>query len=584
MFPANSVPKYERRVFGRLVRLGASSPTHKLIIHGQGSGDPQALDIGTNLNEALRTFQTQDEIRKSCLWIDAVCINQKDNYEKSWQVASMKSIYEQAAVVLAWLGPSVDTDKKAFEMLDNVESRLEESGPDLTEVQFGEFAEVLAKDDGSGGKAIQKLIERPWFQRVWIQQEFLAAREVHFFCGDYFCRWEALFIASTTIKNLQRVTWAKAAGQVLAWDDVEDKLFGLHMASHGTDMFRMRCDFQSNKNIYSLWDLLLAAKAGEIRSTDPRDTIFALLGLSSDSSTLGINVNYDLTPQTCFIQASKALLRQGHLRLLWLASLSKVVQDLPSWVPDWSGEWDLTTFITTYCKREIRWDLPGSDDGNFTAGSSCESSLSFKTVDSRELLVIRGLFYNQILATSAILANCEDYNPFKYLLRAIELIRSMANDCIPPVKLDTEVIVRTLLQDIESKYDGHNILTPLNAITASTRLTSELLAKLTDYVINDRSAPNNDLNKLYSFLAIRMSGLENRRIFITCDGSLGLGSAWIKSGDIVVVFHGAEVPFIIREDCTTCDVYNLMSEAYVDGIMYGHLVQGESEACEFQIY
>ncbi len=83
------------------------------------------------------------------------------------------------------------------------------------------------------------------------------------------------------------------------------------------------------------------------------------------------------------------------------------MKDLPSWVPDWSGEWYLRAYITAYCKRDIRWDLPGSEDSNFTAGSSYEYNLSFKTVNSRELLVIRGVFYDRILAASGILTNWE---------------------------------------------------------------------------------------------------------------------------------------------------------------------------------
>ncbi|KAF4631813.1 hypothetical protein G7Y89_g6321 [Cudoniella acicularis] len=127
----------------------------------------------------------------------------------------------------------------------------------------------------------------------------------------------------------------------------------------------------------------------------------------------------------------------------------------------------------------------------------------------------------------------------------------MANGCTPPVNLNTQAIVATLLHDTESKYDGHNILTPLDDINASTRLSSELLAKLTDYFLNDRGTPNADLQKLYSFLTVKVTYLQNRQIFITVNRSLGIGSAWIKPGDIVAVFHGAEVPFVLREDCAS---------------------------------
>ena len=39
------------------------------------------------------------------VWIDAICINQSDQVEKSTQVAIMSDIYRAASSVVAWLGP-----------------------------------------------------------------------------------------------------------------------------------------------------------------------------------------------------------------------------------------------------------------------------------------------------------------------------------------------------------------------------------------------------------------------------------------------------------------------------------------------
>lgn len=564
---------------------GNPFPARKLIVNGEGAEYPQALYIGPNINEALQSFRSQETIRETYLWIDAICINQTDNDEKSWQVACMKSIYEQAIDVLAWLGPPDIMSKSAVDMLNFLDHRLVETGPDLKEERFKEFEEVLTKDRGSGGNDILKLIGRPWFKRIWIQQEFLVAREVEFVCGEYFFRWEVLFVASTTIKNLLRFAFRKTLGQNLGRDNIEREILGLHPSiNYETDMFRMRCDFQGNEDVYSLWDLLLSAKAGGVQSTDPRDNVFALLGLASDSSTLGIAANYNLTPQDCFIKVSKALLGQGHLRLLWFASHRKIMEDLPSWVPDWSSEWELECYGLSYCKRDLLRDRAESNDGHFTAGNSCESSLNFKTVESRELLVIRGFVHDRILAASPIFGNHEQYNPFEYLLRVIEMIKNTANGCVPPVSIDTQVMIRTLLFDTELKYDGHGMLDPLDNTNVSIRLTSELLAKITDYVMNDRGEPNDDLNNSESYLEIKMANLQDHRIFITSSGCLGVGWAWIKPGDIVAVFHGAEVPFILREDCVSCQIYNLMGEAYVHGIMDGEMAKGRSDDREFQIY
>ena len=46
------------------------------------------------------------------LWVDAVCINQQDDMEKSEQVKMMRDIFSSAQKVLAWSGEaSYDSDE-----------------------------------------------------------------------------------------------------------------------------------------------------------------------------------------------------------------------------------------------------------------------------------------------------------------------------------------------------------------------------------------------------------------------------------------------------------------------------------------
>ncbi|OCL06521.1 hypothetical protein AOQ84DRAFT_296869 [Glonium stellatum] len=44
-----------------------------------------------HLAAALRRFHREDQVR--CLWVDAVCIDQSNNDEKSHRVQRMRSIY-----------------------------------------------------------------------------------------------------------------------------------------------------------------------------------------------------------------------------------------------------------------------------------------------------------------------------------------------------------------------------------------------------------------------------------------------------------------------------------------------------------
>ena len=49
------------------------------------------------------------------IWVDAVCMNQIDDAEKSWQVQMMDKIYLRAARTLVYLGPSTKTSNEAVQ-------------------------------------------------------------------------------------------------------------------------------------------------------------------------------------------------------------------------------------------------------------------------------------------------------------------------------------------------------------------------------------------------------------------------------------------------------------------------------------
>jgi hypothetical protein len=67
------------------------------------------IPITQNLFEGLQRIRVPN--RSIRIWIDAICINQNDNAERSEQVAKMAEIYRGARTVLVWLGEGEDTEK-----------------------------------------------------------------------------------------------------------------------------------------------------------------------------------------------------------------------------------------------------------------------------------------------------------------------------------------------------------------------------------------------------------------------------------------------------------------------------------------
>ena len=114
---------------------GTNDPVQKIIIRtpkeesiGTGKSRLQSIVTGTiikkrvyvrpNLEDALRQFRdTQEDV---LLWIDALCINQSDQEEKSRQVARMAEIYSRARDVLIWLGKEYNASSTAMEFIPKI--------------------------------------------------------------------------------------------------------------------------------------------------------------------------------------------------------------------------------------------------------------------------------------------------------------------------------------------------------------------------------------------------------------------------------------------------------------------------------
>src|SRR5437016_725887 len=66
----------------------------------------RTIFITVNLHKALRRTRCTD--RPRILWVDAICINQRNNKECSYHVSFMNKIYDKAKRVLVFMGDDQD--------------------------------------------------------------------------------------------------------------------------------------------------------------------------------------------------------------------------------------------------------------------------------------------------------------------------------------------------------------------------------------------------------------------------------------------------------------------------------------------
>lgn len=127
--------------------------------NGQAKPKPvlfQKFQVSANLKRLLVDFQPR-ATTITPLWIDALCINQKDKDEVNSQVQQMRKIYQSAIQVMAQLDVDIDPTDPAFQRLE----LFSHQGADVS----------LLGSDANLWLPLIPLVRNDYWARVWIQQE-----------------------------------------------------------------------------------------------------------------------------------------------------------------------------------------------------------------------------------------------------------------------------------------------------------------------------------------------------------------------------------------------------------------------------
>ncbi|PMD18432.1 HET-domain-containing protein, partial [Hyaloscypha hepaticicola] len=124
--------------------------------------------IPRNLYRALRYLQLKDKPR--LVWVDFFCINQEDAEERQTQVEMMYQIYQGAREVVVDLGHASDGSENLPGLFKDIIVAASE--------EYGIHAKPQTPNTLAGHwHAFKSFLERPWFTRVWIIQEVIAAKK-----------------------------------------------------------------------------------------------------------------------------------------------------------------------------------------------------------------------------------------------------------------------------------------------------------------------------------------------------------------------------------------------------------------------
>jgi hypothetical protein len=554
--------------------------------------DGKTLDVPASAERAIR--RVRKDVNRT-IWIDAICINQADLKERAQQVAIMGEVYSKTAGNLVWLGKSQESTAAAVDVInamwidilcasDNLITFYEST----REPEFNRYSE-LHKISPHDAAPLMTFFSNPWFQRLWCVQEVVLSASGTIICGEFeLPLLKVLRVAQWCWHKAKFLNPPNPLDPSVSYSAVDKAfkgprmLFNLVDIEHG-DVGRRRS--RGDKlYIFELLDYSM-----QFETTEPRDKVFAILGLipksmweNGEFSAL-IRPDYQKPVAYVFRDAIKAaILELGKAVILRNVFHHGAADpggvEFPSWVPRLHEKWDWSTdagpFIfqpfMAYPEDPVRVE-------------------SFFTTNP-DILCLRGMVVDSISDTSPVFSDAvlDSVNDMTTQLRMVNGMLGVGNSKDPQPLVES--LARTLIATNTPDDTDHIYQTFLGwAMTITHHAPSFFRHLWTDDVTGQRM-----LKEETGYNDGVIESCTNRRFFCTQRGFVGLGPREVSVADVVVVVYGYPLPLILRrigalgyyvvgvqgigigyqysQTDGMPDHYCLVGECYVDGIMHGEAV------------
>jgi hypothetical protein len=292
------------------------------------------IEVSPNLRKALYSLRLTDATRT--LWVDAICINQKNEAEKSGQVAMMAEIYKKAELVVVFLGD--DDIPGSMEPLFSFFNRIGHRGLQ-EDSRLDLYLERLEIEKPVILKSFIDLCSLPWWNRLWIQQEFVSAQRAPIFqfgrlsvaANQVQQDFESLRAGVSEVLQVYR-TQGTGIANLMGSINVQDTM---EMLFHVESILQLRPSSMTDTE-YAEEVAEIFASTGRAECKDARDLVY---GRRSFFEPLVQDLFAPDYTQPCDVVFERLaiwlIMFEGTEAILTLYPHRQSDQ-LPSWVPDFS--------------------------------------------------------------------------------------------------------------------------------------------------------------------------------------------------------------------------------------------------------
>ena len=269
---------------------GSLNVNYPIIIN-----DNECLLITRSLQDfLLQAFLFPEKTRNALFWADQLCIDQYNTDERSQQVLLMHRIFQQSQLTHLWLGKEDESTQWLDILLAAIGAsslKYQTARKAVSRPSIQKAISILASDpaigvipSGSfpGWEAVERITNRPWFSRMWVFQEAVAAPTSFFVCGKYVFHFNTLELALLLLPTM----WSNVVSLDLEKYAKICSMRLYHSISHGP------------KDEYGdvRQDLLeLLSNTRTFECSDTRDRVYAALSLQSNEDQVRIPIDYNKT-------------------------------------------------------------------------------------------------------------------------------------------------------------------------------------------------------------------------------------------------------------------------------------------------
>lgn len=394
------------------------------------------------------------------------------------------------------------------------------------------------------------------------------AKTAIIYCGDEAIPWTTLDnvceILKTVDYHLRSLFYARPSY--------------IRTLTHGGPRALQLSRYSPHRTAPPLLELLLSHKSK--KSTDPKDKVYALVGISSSQHTFG-TIDYSLSIPEIYTHTARHIISTSKkLDVICVKQHDLGQYGLPSWVPDWTRPPPSSGAVVIGLHHHVP---PYSASGNTLASASF--------LQDGYVLKTKGIVLDTI-RTVCMPYHIPPRRPPSEVGPLLEVfhdwwntfVASFSNSLSEQTRFARAISCGSWNFENQEEYAAKleaifalsdrllsdSDMLRLDPPSRSSTMASSVVSLLEE---EEEGLVGEDEEEKERLSAVPEAGLmmNRRRFFLSKAGFVGAAPWNAKEGDVVCVLLGCSYPVILRSED---DHYVLIGEAYIDDFMNGNAIDG----------